>query len=554
MFTEDTHSNPVTISPAGGEPPRREAGQAVVYLLLLLATLLIALGYGVDLANLWFHRQAAQTAADAACQAGAMDMLSSTGGSTPAGMNFTPGTPGDCVNSPSSTICKYSGFNGYPGSGYTAKTAGTSVSWSFPSPSTLTSIPAPSSLQTTSPFLKVIVAENVKTWFMNLVGIHYQVVAAACTCGLTPVKAAPPLVVLNPTASAALYEHGAATVAVVGGPQRSMEVNSNSPTAVSLGGGSGINFSQAGPNGTGGDLGVVGGPSTNPGGYNGGSTGSWLSPTTPLPDPYAAVPAPAMPPQCTQCSGISVSHNWDGCPDPNGCTEYAPGYYPSGIHVKGATAIFLPGLYYLGGTTGLYADSNSTLRNAWTYHSTTGPVPAPSAADGVMFYLTGGAGLQFSSNSGSNTNLDSVPSSYLLCNSSQSLPSAVPSTLTGNVLWSQCTVNGTYDNYANTGTHSPDTQSTTGSRGLLVFLDHSSAPPYSLGAGGGGTMAFAGSFYFHQTNGFGDLFSLSGGSGAGTYVIGKIVADELTVGGNGAITMALSNDASVYLLKTGIFQ
>lgn len=551
MFTD--RANPEAVDDLQPEDRlHEEAGQAAIYLVLMLATMLIALGFGVDLANMWFQRQAVQTAADAGCQAGAMDLLSSVSGSTPSGMNFTAGTPSDCVHSPSASICKYAGFNGFPGSGYTANTAGSTVSWTFPSASSLAGVAAPSTLQTTTPFLKVTVAENVKTWFMNLVGISYQPVAATCTCGLTPVKAAPPLVVLNPTASASLYEHGTASVAVIGGPQRSMEVNSNSPTAVSLGGGSGINFSQAGPSGTGGDIGIVGGPAVNPGGYNGGTTGSWLSPTTPLPDPYAGVPAPAQPAQCTQCSGVSVAHYWDGCPDPNGCTEYAPGYYPSGITVKGVTAIFLPGLYYLGGF--LNANSNSTLRNAWTYHSTTPPVPPPSAADGVMFYLTNGAGISFSSNSGSNTTLDSVPSSYLLCNSGQSLPSAVPSTLTGNVLWAQCTVNGTYDNYANTGSHSPDTESTSGSRGLLVFLDHNSTPPYTLGAGGGGTMAFAGSFYFHQASGYGDNFSLSGGSGAGTYVIGKIVADELSIGGNGAITMALSNDASVYLLKTGLFQ
>jgi hypothetical protein len=479
-------------------------------------------------------------------------MLSAVSGSNLPGMNFTVGSSSDCVNSPSATMCKYASMNGYPGTGYTASSAGSNVSWIFPAPSSIPGVRAPSSSLTNSPFLKVTVADNVKTWFMSLAGKQYQAVAATCTCGLTPVKAAPPLVVLSPDASPALYEHGTAAVSVVGGPQRSLEVNSSSPTAISLGGGSGIDFSRAGPNGTGGDLGVVGGPSTNPGGYSGGTTGNWLSPTSPLPDPYASVPAPARPAQCTQCNGTAVPHYWDGCPDSNGCTEFSPGYYPIGIGVKNATAIFLPGLYYLGGD--LTGDSNSTLRNGWTYHNTVPPVPAPAAADGVMFFLTGGAGLSFVANSGSNTALDQVPSSYLLCNANQSLPSSVPTSLGGSVLWSQCTVNGTYDNFANTGTHSPDTESTSGSRGLLAFLDHSSLPPTNLSAGGGGSMSFAGAFYFHQAGSYGDLFSLSGGSGTGTMVVGKIVTDQLTLGGNGGVTMALSNDASVYILKSGIFQ
>lgn len=546
MSTEaQPRKNETYMSPSHGE-----SGQAAISLVLMLGLfLLAAMAFSVDLVNMWFHRQAAQTGADAACQAGAMNMLDAVSGITMANMGFTVGTAGDCIGSPAATICKYAGFNGYKGTGYTSTTAGNTVSWTFPA--SVPGITAPSTSVTTKPFLQVTVTENVKTWFMGLLGIKYQKVSTVSTCGLVPVRAAPPLVVLNPSVSSSLSQGGSATVSVIGGPQRSLQVNSTSSTAIYLGGSSALNFSSAGPAGTGGDLGVVGGPSTKPVGYNGGTTGRWLSPSSPLPDPYGSVPAPARPALCTQCSGTSVPHYWDGCPDPVGCTEYSPGYYPSGITIKQNTAIFLPGLYYLGAD--FSAQSLSTVRNGWTYHSTVAPVPAPSAADGVMFYLTNGAGIFFGSNSGSST-LDPLPSSYLLCNSSQKLPSGVPSTLNGSILWAQCTTNGTYDNFANTSTHSPDTQSTDGSRGLLMFLDHSSSPPKNLSAGGGGSMAFAGAFYFHQATSYGDIFSLGGGSGTGTYVIGKIVADQLNLGGGGSITMALSNDPSTYLLKTGIFQ
>ncbi|HET9088630.1 MAG TPA: pilus assembly protein TadG-related protein, partial [Acidobacteriaceae bacterium] len=49
---------------ASGDHP--ESGQVIVSLLLMLALFLIAMmGFAVDLTNLWFHRQAAQSAADA---------------------------------------------------------------------------------------------------------------------------------------------------------------------------------------------------------------------------------------------------------------------------------------------------------------------------------------------------------------------------------------------------------------------------------------------------------------------------------------------------------
>jgi len=64
-------------------PANRESGQVMVSLLLMLALFLLAMmGFAVDLTNLWFHRQAAQSAADSACQAGAMDMSALIAGLT----------------------------------------------------------------------------------------------------------------------------------------------------------------------------------------------------------------------------------------------------------------------------------------------------------------------------------------------------------------------------------------------------------------------------------------------------------------------------------------
>ena len=59
------------------QPSRRnEAGQSILFVVLALGIFLLgALCFAFDLSNIWFHRQAAQTAADAACAAGAMDIL-----------------------------------------------------------------------------------------------------------------------------------------------------------------------------------------------------------------------------------------------------------------------------------------------------------------------------------------------------------------------------------------------------------------------------------------------------------------------------------------------
>src|ERR1700679_1380740 len=92
----------------------RQSGQASVFLLLILGTfLLAAVGFAVDLSSMWFHRQAAQSAADASCVAGAMDMLYLNNGTIASSPNFIAGTAGDCNSSSAAALCKYAGVNGY---------------------------------------------------------------------------------------------------------------------------------------------------------------------------------------------------------------------------------------------------------------------------------------------------------------------------------------------------------------------------------------------------------------------------------------------------------
>ena len=89
-----------------------------------------------------------------------------------------------------------------------------------------------------------------------------------------------------------------------------------------------INLSAGGPNGTGSDIAIVGGPTTIPtngssSGYNGGTTGSWKPGVLPVSDPFGSVGIPtsikSLTPSTTT-SGTWVAYQVDGCPDHSGST------------------------------------------------------------------------------------------------------------------------------------------------------------------------------------------------------------------------------------------
>jgi len=548
-----------------------EAGQASIMVVLILGTFLLAmLAFAVDLTNIWFHQQSTQTAADAACQAGAMDMLTVAAGVSDPSMGFTAGTASNCSSTSAASICKYAGFNGYSGSGFSSTSASNSVSWTFPG--SVTGSTAPPSSVVTYPFLTVTVEENVKTWFMALLGFKYQAVAASCTCGLTEISSAAPMVVLSPSASGALTYGGGADIAIVGGPQRTVQVNSASATAVVCDPSGTLDTSAAGPNSTGGDVGVTGGPTTPAAtcwgggvgntGYNGGTTGVWRSPTAPTPDPYGSVPAPTLPSTSTTASTQHVvSYGQDGCPDHSptnyvsttphsGCYEFEPGYYPSGISQgSNDVLIFKAGIYYMNGSFNLGGSDEARLATPCVPSCSSYSTTAWQQTDGVMFYFLSGS-LQISGGSGqlSSSRVDAVNSTALTCNGSA--PSAaigVPSTLNGNVLVAQCSTLGTY-----VGAPSTDTASSSGSRGLLVFIAHSNSVT-ATAFSGSGSMAFTGALYYHSSS-YSDQFAVNGGAGTTTFVLGEIIADTINLSGSGTIKMALSQGSSQQLLKAGILQ
>lgn len=548
----------------------RESGQIMVSLLFMLTLFLLAIvGFAVDFTNLWFHRQAAQTAADSACQAGAMDMYldsyNTSVGLSPPNMGFTVGTASDCsTNSDAGSICFYANANGYNGSGLSSG-ASSDVSWSFPA--SVTGVTAPPTSITTNPFLKVTVTENVKTYFLfTLHGTTYQKVSASCTCGMLQEQEAAPVMVLNPTASGAFSYSGGGKLTIAGGPQRGLLVDSNNVKAISWANSTNavINTSAGGPSGTGSDVAVVGGPTTAPnGGFNGGTTGTWSGSVLPVLDPYAGVAAPTQPATSTTATTPHVvTYGQDGCPDHSptnyvstvphsGCDEFEPGYYPSGInHGANDVLIFKPGIYYMNGS--LTISGSSEIRLATPCVPTCSPYSTTSwqQTDGVMFYfLTGSINISGGSGGLASSRVDPVPSTQLTCDGSTPDSSLGLSTsINGNVLIGQCATNGTYwDTYNDT----TDSRGNPGSRGLLVYQAHTNTTQPQMS--GSGSLAFSGALYLHSSS-YADVLNISGGASSGTFILGQIVTDEINLSGSGIINLALNPAKSTELLKLSMLQ
>jgi type II secretory pathway pseudopilin PulG len=585
---------------------RIEAGQASIVVVLMLSLFLLAtLAFAVDYTNIWFQRQQAQSAADAACQAGAMDIYQLAAGATLPNMGFVLGTAGSCSSygSAGPTMCWYASKNGF--SGYSGGSA--TVSWTFPS--SVSGVTPPPSSVTAHPFLQVSVSLAVKTYFSTLLTANQtQLVSATSTCGVTQIMQGAPIMVLNPSVSGALAYSGGASLAIVGGPPRSIVVNSSSSTAVLCGSSGVIDTHRGGPNFTGSDVGTYGGPTTAPGaasgcygtngntglpaGFGGGTTGHWAWPASPVPDPYAGVPAAAGMKTVTPLTHTShgnfvpVAHNIDGCPDTaptnyfgwgapyplSGCKEYAPGYYASGISESANDVIiFLPGVYYMDGD--LSIGGSDSLRMAkpcatsqgveigTTYCSsyltaTAGPNGAGGGGpwtwhqtDGVMFYFHGSAKPVISGASGAPAfpRVDKVPATDLTCDGSA--PPAylgLAGALDTNVMLAQCTAKGSYwDNAGDT------TDSLGAIRGLLMFMDHADTASPQLQ--GSGSLAYTGTLYFHSSS-YATIFQIPGGTTDGTLIWGNVVTDQMQLTGSGALTMALNPAATTPMLKVSLLK
>src|SRR5579859_4137238 len=271
----------------------------------------------------------AQSAADAACQAGAADLFlkyeNSTGASGSYGLSFAwIGNAFNCSGSSSGNpVCSYAASNGYSGS---------NVSVSFPS--SVAGAPSLTGFGTIgNPYIKVTVTDNLKLtlsrFFQSATALP---ITASATCGMSPVSVPIPLVVLSKTASGALSLSGNPNISIFGGPPRAIQVDSSSSTALSAGGASLIDLHLAGPGNSGADVGVFGKePQLAAKNLTLGS-GKWNSPALPYGDPWALTTTPSAP--TTAGAVTNVGFGVNGCPDPAGCAEFSPGNY-SGCTASG---------------------------------------------------------------------------------------------------------------------------------------------------------------------------------------------------------------------------
>jgi hypothetical protein len=180
---------------------RCESGQTItVWLGAIVVMSSVLMGSAYDMSVAWMHKQWADTAAQAACTAGAMDMLWAANKGIPStpvtAYNFLASTSGDCATSSSNAMCYYAKLNGYASPGLTSNAPSNDVSWSMSTTQPANSNSSPALTTTPSngvpAYMNVAVTENVPVTFM---GIFAHVlgmknswntiqVAGHCNCGL----------------------------------------------------------------------------------------------------------------------------------------------------------------------------------------------------------------------------------------------------------------------------------------------------------------------------------------------------------------------------------
>jgi hypothetical protein len=570
-----------------------EAGQAIMFVLLAMGFVLLgAIAFSVDMGNLWFHRQSAQNVADSSCTAAAMDMLFTANGGGAKG-GFTPGTNFSCSGSPGAAPCSYATKNmGYAPSSLTAGTPGYDVAFTFPTtvaglPTCTTGTGAPAVCNDptalTNNFVQVNVDDRVRLSFAGLLsGSTTTDVGAQARCGVVLANSPIPILVLDPRNETSLSGNGNFSITIVGGPQRSIQVNANSTSAVSISGGSGaIDLTQGGPGPSfGSDFGVTG-STPRVGNFQTANSGQWIDPTPAISDPFATIQAPStvppapVPPTGADavpgCAAIPchVTPPTHGCQDTiNGCELYTAGLYTTAnaINTFKKVLLFEPGVYYM--QSDLSAAAHTCMR------------PGTGVGDGsggTMMYFSGTHTLSVGANSGTwgvcGDTTTKVPLSQIRCINSGTGTTILPANvvtnggLIGNVLLGPCqapTAGGT--NYGDPlGPNDPLGEQ----RGMLFFQDRSAnlaAAGNQPSWGGGGAFGLTGVMYFHYCNSadgagkgtncnagaYTDQLSLQGVAASNTFVIGDIITDKLSVGGTPTIEMDLNPNALFYVFKASL--
>jgi hypothetical protein len=443
-----------------------ESGQAMIFTVLGLAIFLIgAMAFAIDFSNIWFNRQAAQTAADAACTAGAMDLLVDATNSVTTQGGFTAGTSFGCNSAdsnpkPASSPCKYAALNGFNSSvnlsAANSGTIGNNVSVTFPA--SVAGVTTPPSAIAPTAFMQVTVTNNMPSFFAGMLkGLSRESISAFAICGVSQSAAPIPILVLDPqtpakpakgSQPAALDLQGTPTIQIFGGPNRSIQVNSaaiaspcksnncsvNNPWGTSAT----IDLSAAGPGGNGADMAISGSPAQSPSGFNGGTAGHWIAPAAPISDPFAQVCYPGG--DTTYCTGTINGNSRPTVPSStttpaavtatNGLTsttcthlQVVGGscmvrYQENGCPDQTSKCVlYEPGAY----PTGISVSNNVAIFDPGLYYIAGGLAvgqnsiirPGTGAGDGsggVTFYFSGSGTVSLDSNSGKAPGSDVVDS------------------------------------------------------------------------------------------------------------------------------------------------
>jgi hypothetical protein len=561
---------------------RKQSGQAILLVVVASGILLVgAMGLAVDGATLYAHRQMAQSAADAAAQAAIMSIFSGTDTVTTTG-SYT--CPSSLAGSPATyAACQYASKNGFSSSevsvSYCKNGAASCVTFGSSADSGVTLSPdfSPAAAH-------VAITRQVATTLIGMLGGSATTVKAVATAVIVRDTVPVPMIITHPFLSGSFSMGGggsASGIKFCGGPQQSIQVNSSSTTALSINNGSTVDLHKAGPaddgtcsSGTGSDFGVFGDTQYGTGlpsfltGCTGcaGTTTHYIQPSPPIPDPLMHVDPPTAPatscpgsgcgtataPSTTVCSNIApgvactadstgtlgTSPGTGDCPgqyladgvtsnpfySSNGCILLTPGYYPTGIWAKGITAVFQPGVYYIGAAPTSGTNKNigfGTGANGFMVMCGYGPTGAGTGTctadtsgnftqNGMMVYLNSAGGTQLNEFT-------------VGANGGASLKGSDPGSVYKNILF---------------------------------FVDRN-AQAQTHNLGGGGALAMQGTVYAANcasainapnaescavmTSSLYQTLQLSGGSGQGTTLTGQIIVSTVSVKGSGSITMNLSS-------------
>ena len=490
-----------------------EEGQAVIVVALAMSIFLIgAVGLGVDGSHMYAQRQMAQTAADAGAQAGILSIFDGTNGSGTA--KFSTGSSFTCTTTDARTPCAYVAKNGFGSS--TDDTVTVDFPDSTAAPGVTLSGSDPTNL------IRVTVQRSVNTTLMRLLGPSTSTVKATAMAAIVNVVAPVPILVTHPTLTDSLATNGGVLVTICGGPNRSIQVNSNATEAISTKGSGTINLSKAGPpdpgdcsTGTGADFGTFGGPGSPPFIYQGGTSGHYLQPASPIQDPLADVSAPPKPTNTGKMGTYeALAPNTNGCPasPKKPCQLYYPGLYVGGIDGKNSTPVFKPGIYYIQ-NGGMLCAANCDMYMATGFTDT--------GADTTGTGWTGN----------------------MLVYNSQTATSPKPGPI--NI--------GSNGSISLVGSPAGSAY-----KGILFFEDHT-MPAQVHTMGGGGGLTLLGTIYLNNTLAtmkadatHYQQLNLQGTPGSTTYVQGEIIVGVLNMGGNAGITMNLNSNSTLVVRQVAM--